>query len=154
MIGDLTRTQIEHLLQTAIVGRLGCSDGSRAYVVPITFAYEDGFIYGHSGIGMKVEMMRANPQVCFEVDIVDSLADWRSAILFGTYEELEDDARDAGLELLVQRLVPFTAGETSHPHGVDGPDVGSTQHFMDRSARHGVVFRIRIKEMTGRFEKR
>lgn len=154
MVGDLTKSQTEHLLRTQVVGRIGCCEDGRAYVVPICYVYVDGCIYGHSGIGLKVEMMRANPQVCFETDEVDNLANWRSVILWGTYEELSGAERDEGLALLVERLAPLAGGDTTPPEPHDGPDVGSTRHFLDRSSRHGVVFRLRVSEMTGRFEKR
>lgn len=154
MIGDLSKAQIEHLLQAQVVGRIGCCEGNRAYVVPVAFVYLDGCIYGHSGVGQKVEMMRANPNICFEVDQIDNLSNWRSVIVWGTYEELNGEDRENGLRLLVERLAPLVTGESSHPTPHDGPDVGSTMHVLNRSSRHGVVFRIKLDEMTGRYEKR
>lgn len=154
MIGDLTRPQIEHLLDTQVVGRIACCDGNRPYLVPIAFVYQDGSIFGHSGIGQKVEMMRANPNVCFEVEQVESLGHWESAVVNGVYHELDGEEREDGLRLLVEHLAPLTTVDSTHSHPHDGPDVGSTQHFLDRSSRHGVVFRISVTEMTGRYEKR
>jgi uncharacterized protein len=51
--------------------------------VPVTYAFHRGDIYGHSGVGMKVRMMRANPHVCFEVDRVVSQSNWQSVIAWG-----------------------------------------------------------------------
>lgn len=151
MIGDLTRPQIENLLQRQAVGRIGCSDDGRPYVVPICYAYLDGALYGHSGIGQKVEIMRANPDVCFEVDEVKGLGEWESAVLTGRYEELVGPEIEEGLRLLVEHLAPMAGSPDPHDSG-DGPEEGSTRHFLDRSSRHGVVFRIRVTEMTGRYE--
>ena len=152
MLGDLSEPQIERLLQASAVGRIGCCENGRPYVVPMAFVYEDGAIYCHSGIGQKVEILRANPQVCFEVDEVKSLGEWRSAVLMGSYEELDEQERDVALHLLVEHLASFAA-QPEHPVE-DGPEAGTTQHILDRSSRHGVVFRIKIAEMTGRFETR
>ena len=53
MIGDLTKAQISHLLRTEYIARIGCHDGNRTYVVPICYAFHDGCLYAHSGLGMK-----------------------------------------------------------------------------------------------------
>ena len=55
-------------------------DAGRADVDPITYAYHDGAVYGHSTEGQKLHMMRADPYVCFEVEQIDDLANWRSVI--------------------------------------------------------------------------
>lgn len=65
------RGEIEGLLASAVVGRLGtCLDG-RPYVVPLNYFYRDGRVYFHSRHGgRKLENLVANPRVCFEVDEV------------------------------------------------------------------------------------
>lgn len=89
--------------------------------------------------------MRAQPEVCFEVDEIDDLANWRTVIAWGSYEELKGDLASAAMNLLVSRLSPLTASETSGPAG----------HAKGR-ANDGVevAYRIRLRELTGRFEKR
>ena len=62
-------------------------------MVPIAYAYHEGTIAGHSGLGPKVEMMRENPNICFEVDRIESLGNWQSVIAWGTYEELTGRTR-------------------------------------------------------------
>jgi nitroimidazol reductase NimA-like FMN-containing flavoprotein (pyridoxamine 5'-phosphate oxidase superfamily) len=154
MIGDLSERQIDHLLRTEVVGRIGCQEGGRIYVVPISYVYHEGDLYGHSGLGMKIEMMRQNPQVCFEVDHVNDLANWQSVIVWGTYEELEGEEAEKAMHLLVGRLTPLISEEGGHlPHPWNDHG-GSTEHILHRASRHGVVFRIRITEKTGRYEQR
>jgi hypothetical protein len=48
------------------------------------YAYSDGAIYAHSEFGQKIDMMRHNPDVCFEVDHVEDLVNWNSAICWST----------------------------------------------------------------------
>lgn len=143
MLGDLTKAEIEDLLRSEVVARIGCHSGGRTYVVPITYAYDGTGIVGHSGGGLKVQMMRENPEVCVEVDHVDDMANWRSVIAWGRYEELSGRAAVAAIETLFTRLAPLITSETSVPtHG-------------RRPAIEGVVvYRIHLHEKTGRFEHR
>lgn len=109
---------------------------------PITYVYDGKAVYAHTQEGMKLHMMRENPHVCFEVDHMDDLANWRSVIAWGTFEELRGDrARDA-MTLLVHTLEPQ----------LDGPP-GASAH-----PRQGTIpatlYRITIEEKTGRFERR
>lgn len=154
MIGELSESQIDHLLRTEYIVRIGCYDKDRCYVVPISYVYHDGCLYGHSGLGLKIESMRANPNVCFEIDHIEDLSTWQSVIAWGTYEELEGAEAETGMALLVDRLTPLISdkgGRLPHPWNEHG---GSTEHILHRASRHGVVFRIRISDKTGRYETR
>lgn len=148
MLGELTQTEIQALLSSEVVARIGCHANGRTYVVPITYVYEDGAIVGHSGDGMKIDMMRKNPFVCVEVDHMDNLANWRSVIAWGHYEELSGRDVEAAIEKLARRLERLAVSETSvpaHP-GARRPS-GPPAHGV-------VVYRIRLTETTGRYETR
>jgi nitroimidazol reductase NimA-like FMN-containing flavoprotein (pyridoxamine 5'-phosphate oxidase superfamily) len=98
MLGDLTINQIENLLYSQLIGRIGCHTDEITYVVPITYAYDGTYIYGHTKEGMKINMMRINPKVCFEVDFIYNLSNWRSVISWGNYEELiKPEDREMGM---------------------------------------------------------
>ena len=59
----------KELLEKAPVGRLGTSLGNEPYVIPLNFVYDNGKIYFHSAkVGRKLENLKSNPKVCFEVD--------------------------------------------------------------------------------------
>ena len=65
--------EILTILEECIVCRLGMSVNDTPYVVPLNFGfeYEEGklTLYFHSGNqGKKLEMLRGNPKVCFEMD--------------------------------------------------------------------------------------
>jgi len=63
------RAAIEAILHRAGAGRLGLAANNVPYVVPLNYVYHKGAIYFHSADeGRKIEMLKANPQVCFEVD--------------------------------------------------------------------------------------
>ncbi len=61
---------IEGILGRGFVCHLGLTDGARAYIVPLNYAYMDNAIYIHSASeGKKIDMMKANNNVCFQIDI-------------------------------------------------------------------------------------
>jgi uncharacterized protein len=90
LIQELTRQASLDLLARTHLGRLACTQGARPYVVPIYFAYNNGYLYSFSTVGQKIEWMRANPLVCVEADEVVSPEQWVSVVVFGRYEELPD----------------------------------------------------------------
>jgi uncharacterized protein len=132
-IRELPIEEIEALLRTAIVGRIACcghgatGDG-RPYLVPLAYGYDGDAVYAHSGPGRKLDLMRAEPRVTFEVDEAIAPDRWRSVIAEGTFEEIDDPQRDAALQVI---------------YGSDGvPDLGTLT----------VVFRIRLTSRSGRYE--
>jgi nitroimidazol reductase NimA-like FMN-containing flavoprotein (pyridoxamine 5'-phosphate oxidase superfamily) len=149
VIGELTESQMDRLLRQQVVGRIGCHADGRTYVVPVTYVYDGKAIYGHTGQGLKVTLMRRNPEVCFEVDNMRSITDWQSVIVQGTYEELAGEEAWRAVHLLTERLLPVAAseGEGSQP-GRHLSDV----HLRAQTRPPSVVYRIAIREKTGRFE--
>ena len=147
MLGTLTDEQIDHVLQSQIIGRIGSYDGKRVYIVPVAYVYHNGSIYVHSKEGMKVEMMRKNSNVCFQVDEIDNLTNWRSVILWGKYEELDREEAQ-GMNILANRFTPLTISETVAP-AMDK----SRAPFVVEKAVKPVVYRIKVTKKTGRYEK-
>ena len=149
MLGDLTREQIEHLLHSEVVGRIGCHAEDRTYVVPVNYAYDGEFLYGHAAPGMKLRMMRANPEICFQVDRRTGLSDWQSVIAWGTFEELHSDEAARAMEMLLDRLLPLLAGEA--PLATRGEARATLA--AGTPVEDLVIYRIRLRERSGRFEK-
>ncbi len=147
MLGILTKEQSEQVLRSEVVGRIACYTGSKIYVVPITYVLEDNYLYAHSKEGLKIQIMRQNPNVCFEVDQINNMANWRSVIVWGKYEELKANNQEKAMKILKDRLTPLLLSESVKPtHGIPGPETVTKQV-------KAVAFRISIKELTGRFEK-
>jgi hypothetical protein len=112
------KTAIEAILHRAGVGRLGLAVDKLPYVVPLNYVYNHGAIYFHCAAeGRKINMLRANPQVCFEVDedygIVRSnkpsphSTHYASVIVFGQAQIMDDVQRkfDA-LQALLDKYAP------------------------------------------------
>ena len=65
--------QIRQILDTAKVLRLGLAVEGEPHIIPLNYGYtmEDGklTLYMHSAVkGNKLELLRKNPNVCFELD--------------------------------------------------------------------------------------
>ncbi len=65
--------QICYILDTAKIVHLGMINGDEPYVVPMNYGYtlEDGTLclYLHGALtGLKIDILRANPRVFFEID--------------------------------------------------------------------------------------
>lgn len=148
MIGKLTPPEIEKLLSREVVGHLGCSDGKMVYVVPISYHYDGGYVYCHTHEGQKVEIMRKNPVVCFEVDKMQNMANWQSVVAHGVFEELTDpELRRQALQKLHERVLPVVSSETTHL----SPDWPFSPVELNKI--EGVTFRIRLGDRTGRYER-
>src|SRR5215210_2019710 len=80
MIGKLNDTEIEEVLYDQVIGRIGCHADNIPYIVPVSYAYDGRYIYIHSKRGMKLNIMRKNPNICFEVEIFENMANWRTVI--------------------------------------------------------------------------
>jgi uncharacterized protein len=149
MLGELTREQIDHLLHSEVVGRIGCHAEGRTYVVPVNYAYDGEFLYGHAADGMKLQMLRVSPEVCFEVDHRTGLSDWQSVIAWGTFEELQGDEATRAMELLLDRLLPLLVSEGVAATRDKARETLTVAAPVERLA----IYRIRLHECTGRFEK-
>jgi nitroimidazol reductase NimA-like FMN-containing flavoprotein (pyridoxamine 5'-phosphate oxidase superfamily) len=140
MLGELNEDQIDRLLRNEVIARIGCLSNGRVYVVPVTYVYDGTYLYGHTMDGAKLRAMRAHPDVCVEVDHVDNLSNWQSVIAWGTFEECRGGDWDAGFRILADRIMPLLVFPRDEPP----PDLSVL--------RRGSVYRIRLRERSGRFE--
>jgi len=139
MLGTMNDNQIVNVLQSQFIGRLACYADKKLYMVPLTYAYHDGYIYCHSKAGSKTDMMDKNPDVCFAVDEIENMRSWRSVILWGKYEKLKGgEEQKKAMQILNDRIAPYSTGETVVPF--------VREHVPN-------PFRIKVIEKSGRFEK-
>ena len=104
------------------VCRLGLSQDDRPYIVPMNFGYEYAggrlTLYFHCAQeGMKLDILRANPSACFEMDVAHKLREgfqpceygmsYESVIGFGRISVCDDRLeKEKGLRLLMKQYVP------------------------------------------------
>lgn len=149
MIENLTNDQINHVLATQFVGRIGYGTGKKIYVVPVVYVFDDKYIYAHSKVGQKINSMRKNPVVCFQVDAIENLGNWRSVIVQGRFEELTTKPlQERAIKLLNDKFAPLKTSNAAKP-----------SYERVRGSREiekplkAILFRISIDEKTGRYEK-
>ncbi|MFN3405332.1 MAG: pyridoxamine 5'-phosphate oxidase family protein [Cytophagaceae bacterium] len=149
MIKTLTTPDIEEVLSSEYIGRIGFSDKDRMFILPVTYCYdkESLSILGHSCKGTKIDIMRNNPEVCFQVDNIRDFSDWKSVLAWGVYEELKgSDARNA-VHTLVTRVKELV-NDDKHPHVQFLNDISKTGAHSENT----IIYRIRLSEFTGKYE--
>jgi nitroimidazol reductase NimA-like FMN-containing flavoprotein (pyridoxamine 5'-phosphate oxidase superfamily) len=136
---------LEEILSAAIICRVAMMDGDLPYIVPFNYGYSEGCIYIHSAPeGKKIDLLRQNNQVCFEVEenaeIVkgEKACSWttryRSLVGYGTIEILSDDqSKQLGLEVIMAQ------------HGA--PEL---IEFNPKNLNRLVILKLSITSLTGK----
>jgi nitroimidazol reductase NimA-like FMN-containing flavoprotein (pyridoxamine 5'-phosphate oxidase superfamily) len=132
----LSEAEARDLIADGRIGRLGCVDNGEPYVVPINYVLADGSIYSHSLPGRKIDLLRAHPRACLQVDEIENELKWRSVIAYGNFEEIRvPSERRSILSKLLARFPLLTPVESLMAQDASAPD--------------SIVFRIRIDRITG-----
>lgn len=75
---------IEKILKRAEICRIALIDDNKSYIVPMNYGYKDGCIYLHSASeGRKIEILRKNNSVCFEMDCKKELLKSKNPCKYG-----------------------------------------------------------------------
>jgi nitroimidazol reductase NimA-like FMN-containing flavoprotein (pyridoxamine 5'-phosphate oxidase superfamily) len=138
------RTEMEDILRRGEICRLAMADDDMPYVVAVNYGYADNCLYIHAAPeGRKIDFMRKNPRVCFEIDVdveivnTDSVhkcsTKYKSIIGYGTASIITDDpGKIAGLDVLMTQ------------YQSDGQEYPQT--LLDRM----VIIKIGIESLTGK----
>jgi len=136
---------LKEILSGALICRLAMMDGELPYIVPVNYGYRDGSIYIHSAPeGKKIDLLRKNNQLCFEVEETaelvkgDRACDWttryRSVVGYASVEILTDDeSKQTGLEVIM--------AQHGAPHLIE-----FNQKNMDRM----LILKLNITSLTGK----
>jgi nitroimidazol reductase NimA-like FMN-containing flavoprotein (pyridoxamine 5'-phosphate oxidase superfamily) len=135
---------IEDIISNAWVCRLAMVDGDCPYVVPLCFGYADQTLYFHSAPeGKKLEILKKNNRVCFEVDIGTSLKtnakpcawgmNYRSVIGFGHAYFLNDvESKRKGLDIIMRNYAD------------------QSFEYQQSALEQTTVIKVEIEQMTGK----
>ena len=108
---------IKNILKEADICRIGFSINNTPYIVPVNFAYRNNQIYIHSAPeGFKIEIIKTNPYVCFEVESdvkiipAETPCKWatkyRSVIGYGTIKIIIDsEEKNKGLDIIMSKYL-------------------------------------------------
>lgn len=143
------RSAIEDVLRRGLVCRLGLLNDNLPYIVPMSYGYENGCLYFHcAGQGLKLDCMRGNFRICFEVEAdvrvreAPEACEWTmeysSVIGYGTIAEVKGSSEKLmALDVLME-----------HYSGRKGWEVPADQ--LERTT----VLKLTIDEMTGKTARR
>lgn len=138
MVGNLREDESRQILREQHFGRLGCCLDGEPYVVPVSYLFEGDSIYVHSMPGRKINILRANPRACLQVDNIKNTYDWKSVIAFGFFVELTDQAERRNM--LVRLFNHF-------------PHLTPVESRMEANVDHAIVFRLQVDSISGVYEK-
>ena len=91
---ELPRAEALDLLSRHHVGRLAFTFRDRVDVEPISYLFHDSWVYARTSPGTKLQVVRHNPWVAFEIDEIESRFDWRSVVVHGTIYFLDGSGGD------------------------------------------------------------
>lgn len=148
MLGTLDNEEMNNLLTAQALGRIACISKGRPYIVPVTYAYDGKYIYAQTNKGRKLDAMRINNNVCFEAERMMNMTNWESVIIEGKFEELKGRLAEKARAVLLDAVFSLATSSTVHPfeHEVN-------TELDDSNRIKTVMYRIRIRKMTGRYEK-
>lgn len=139
------RREIDFILSKATVCRIGFNDRDAPYIVPLNFGYSNNCLYFHSASeGKKIELIKRNSLVCFEVDIDHEIINtgipckwsskYASVIGYGKASLVTDPTqkKDA-LNILIDHY--------SH---------GESCTFPEKNLKEVTIIKIEINQMTGK----
>lgn len=136
---SLNRSEIDALLMCNNVGRMAYARGNHIDIEPIHYVYANGWLYGRTSAGRKLDVAaREWWPVAFEVDEVEDLFRWRSAVVHGGFYTLDLEGADWEREeatkaiSLLRTLIPETFTDA------------------DPVPSRNVLFRIAVQEVSGR----
>jgi nitroimidazol reductase NimA-like FMN-containing flavoprotein (pyridoxamine 5'-phosphate oxidase superfamily) len=133
------------IMKEALVCRIGLSDNGTPYVVPMNFGLGENCLYLHCAAeGRKLDIIRRNDRVCFEIDLLREVkraetpcgwgARYESVIGFGRAVVVDDAAEKRnGIDSIMNHYgaqVPF--------------------FYPDETLAKTTVIRIDIESITGK----
>jgi nitroimidazol reductase NimA-like FMN-containing flavoprotein (pyridoxamine 5'-phosphate oxidase superfamily) len=136
---------IEGILSGAVICRIAMLDKGLPYLLPFNYGYREGCIYIHSAPeGKKIDLLKKNNRVCFEVEGTTRIIKeekacrwatvYRSVIGYGRVEIISDpEGKQSGLEIIMAQ------------HGA--PEL---KEFETREVERMVILKLTIDSITGK----
>ncbi|MBI5679715.1 MAG: pyridoxamine 5'-phosphate oxidase family protein [Methanobacterium sp.] len=141
------KSTIERILNDAQVCRIALCNDNKPYIVPMNFGFKDNYIYIHSACeGRKIDIIKENNNVCFEVDIKhelvksDKTCNWGmkyySVIGFGKARFINDNNKKKEiLNIIMQKYSENTQ---------------KTFEYSDSTLNKTALIQIKIEHITGK----
>lgn len=135
---------IEDIILRSKVCKLAMCEENIPYIVPLCFGFKDNTLYFHSALkGKKIDILKKNPNVCFEFEILTQIIKsaeackwgmkYRSVIGFGTAGFITDeDLKRQALDVIMNQYA-------------DGSFI-----YEEASLKSVIIIKVEIHSMTGK----
>jgi len=147
------RAQQLEILQRCEVCRIGFAVDGEAYIVPLNFGYEVAdeqlFLYFHCATeGRKLDMMAANPRVCFEMDCGHRLIDGERACDFSyAYESIMGQG-------LIEQITADDGKRQAFQQLMDKYRPGRVWDFEQRNLDRTCVLKLTVQSLSAKRSQR
>ncbi|MEL0456001.1 pyridoxamine 5'-phosphate oxidase family protein [Flavobacteriaceae bacterium SZ-1-7] len=147
MITKINKEACLKILADNYIGHLAYVYKNSPFVVPITYYFnsKNKSLIGYTGEGHKTTALKENNAVALEVEDIESIDNWSTVLVQGTYEELEGP--DAKFQ-----LHKFTNGVKEIIAKKEHKEYQFIPQFSDKTHPEAppIVYRINIEEITGK----
>jgi len=138
------RSAIEEIISRSKVCKLALCDGRIPYIVPMCFGFKDNTLFFHSAPkGKKIDILKKNPNVCFEFDILTQVIQsakackwgmkYKSVIGFGTASFIaEDDLKRQAFDTIMNQYA------------------NGSFLYEEASLKSAIIIKVEIHSMTGK----
>lgn len=138
------RKAIEDIILRSKVCKLAMCEENRPYIVPLCFGFKNNTLYFHSAPkGKKIEILKKNPNVCFEFEIFTQIIKsakackwgmrYKSVIGFGKAGFItDDDLKRQAFDIIMNQYA-------------DGSFI-----YEDALLKSVIVINVEIQSMTGK----
>jgi uncharacterized protein len=135
---------IEDIILRSKVCKLAMCEENMPYIVPLCFGFKNDTLYFHSAPkGKKIGILKKNPNVCFEFEILSQVIKsakackwgmkYRSVIGFGKASFVDDDnLKRQAFDIIMNQYA-------------DGSFI-----YEEASLKSAVIIKIKIHSMTGK----
>ena len=150
MIRILNKTDSILLLENNYIGNLAYIFRNQPFIAPITYYFdkEQHIIIGYSAEGHKITAMRKCNSVSLHVGEIESVNNWKSILVHGTYQEL------TGTDAKAQ-LHNFSTGVKHIITIKKHKELDFISQFSSKIYKNDIpiVFIIKIEQITGRIRQ-
>jgi nitroimidazol reductase NimA-like FMN-containing flavoprotein (pyridoxamine 5'-phosphate oxidase superfamily) len=138
-------TAIRALMEEALVCRIGFCDGNMPYVVPMNFGLGESCIFLHCATeGRKLDILRRNDRVCFEIDFLREIRQGERSCGWGSrYESVIGFGRALIVDDPAEKR--FALDRIMDHYRAQGPHA-----YPDDALAKTVVIRVEIERLTGK----
>lgn len=141
-------SEIRQILDTAKVLRLGIAVDNEPHIYPMNYGYtlEDGklTLYLHSAVqGRKLELLRSNPSVCFQLDCDNIPFEGKVACQYGlSYHSISGRAKAVLVETVEEKMEAMSV--------LMKTQTGKDFSFNERLVSIVAVIRLDVTEFTAK----